>query len=311
MRIRAAILVLLFGVSVAEGGPDLRTIALTFDDAPRGDGALFTGEQRTAALIESLARSGVDGAMFFVTTRNAERHGERGVARLKAYTEAGHSLANHSHSHQWLSRTDVDDYIADLDIATDRLAPLDNVEPFYRYPFLDEGRAIEKRDRLREALAERSLRNGYVTVDTYDWYLDSLVKVASDAGVEVDMDKVGELYVDVIVTSTEFYDSLAQQTLGRSPHHVLLLHENDLAALFVDDLVKRLRERGFRIIPATVAFDDPIAKREPDTLFLGQGRIAALAHESGRPPAELISPTEDEAYLRRRFEQEVAALPAP
>ena len=205
----------------------------------------------------------------------------------------------------------MNDYIADLDIAIDRLAELGGVEPYYRYPFLDEGRAVDKRDRLREALAERDLRNGYVTVDTYDWHLDSLLKIALDAGIEVDMDKVGALYVDVIVSSTEFYDSLAQDTLGRSPHHVLLLHENDLAALFVDDLVKRLREQGFRIIPATVAFDDPIAKREPDTLFLGQGRIAALAHESGRSPAELISPTEDEEYLRRRFQQEVAALPAP
>ena len=296
-------------VPAVGGEPDVRTIALTFDDATRGDGALLTGEQRTATLIESLARSGVDEAIFFVTTRNVERQGESGAARLRAYTEAGHTLANHSHSHQWLSRTNVDDYVADLDIAIDHLSQLGSVEPFYRYPFLDEGRAIDKRDRLREALAERELKNGYVTVDTYDWYLDSLVEVASEAGVEVDMDKLGDLYVDVISRSTEFYDSLAQETLGRSPHHVLLLHENDLAALFVDDLVERLRERGFRIIPATVAYDDPIADREPDTLFLGQGRIAALAHESGRRPPELVSPTEDEQYLRRRFEQEVAPLP--
>ncbi len=309
MKTWVALLLLIVSIPAAVGEPDERTIALTFDDATRGDGAVFSGEQRTAALIESLARSGVDGAMFFVTTRNVERQGKRGAARLRAYTEAGHTLANHSHSHQWLSKTDVQDYVADLDIAIGHLAQLGSVEPFYRYPFLDEGRAVDKRDRLREALAERGLRNGYVTVDTYDWYLDSLVKVAIEAGVDFDLDKVGDLYVDVIVRSTEFYDSIAQDTLGRSPHHVLLLHENDLAALFVGDLVKRLRDRGFRIIPATVAFDDTIADREPDTLFLGQGRIAALAHESGRPAAELVSPTEDEQYLRRRFEQEVAPLP--
>jgi hypothetical protein len=116
--------------------------------------------------------------------------------------------------------------------------------------------------------------------------------------------------VDVITRSTEFYDAMAQETLGRSPHHVLLLHENDLAAMFVGDLVSELRRRGFRIVPATVAFEDPIADREPDTLYLGQGRIAALAHEAGREPASLVSPTEDEVYLRQRFEQEVADLTA-
>ena len=99
MQIRAAVLMLSLCVGAAGAEPKMRTIALTFDDATRGDGAVFTGEQRTAALIDSLARSGVDGAMFFVTTRNVERRGESGAARLRAYTEAGHSLANHSHSH--------------------------------------------------------------------------------------------------------------------------------------------------------------------------------------------------------------------
>ncbi len=310
MRFWTALLALLVFHPAVSEDTDARTIALTFDDATRGDGPVLTGEQRTAELIESMERAGVDGAMFFVTTRNVQRQGDAGVARLRAYTAAGHTLANHSHTHPWLHRTDVDDYVADVDTAIEFLAELEDVEPLYRYPFLDEGRAVDKRDRLREALAERDLANGYVTVDTYDWYIDSLLREAHKADVEVDMDKLRDLYVDVIVRSTEFYDALAQETLGRSPHHVLLLHENDVAALFVDDLVERLREHGFHIIPATVAFDDPIADREPDTLFLGQGRIAALAHEAGRPPAELVSPTEDETYLRHRFEQEVAALPA-
>jgi len=311
-------LILLCGLIAGCGAPNAgserlseRTIALTFDDATRGDGSFFTGEERTARLIEELSRAGVAEAMFFVTTRNVERAGESGPERLHAYTDAGHVLGNHSHSHQWLWRTDTDDYIADLDVAIEALRDYRNVQPYYRFPFLDEGRETEKRDTLREALRQRQLKNGYVTVDTYDWHLVTLAKEARDAGAEFELDDLRDLYVDVITRSTEFYDALAQDLLGRSPHHVLLLHENDLAALFIGDLVAELRRRGFRIIPATEAFRDPIAEREPDTLFLGQGRIAALAHEAGAPPRELVSPTEDENYLRARFEEEVTALPAP
>ena len=311
-------LILLCGLIAGCGAPNAgserlseRTIALTFDDATRGDGSFFTGEERTARLIEELSRAGVAEAMFFVTTRNVERAGESGPERLHAYTDAGHVLGNHSHSHQWLWRTETDDYIADLDIAIEALRAYRNVQPFYRFPFLDEGRETEKRDTLREALRQRQLKNGYVTVDTYDWHLVTLAKEARDAGAEFELDDLRDLYVDVITRSTEFYDALAQDLLGRSPHHVLLLHENDLAALFIGDLVAELRRRGFRIIPATEAFRDPIAEREPDTLFLGQGRVAALAHEAGAPPRELVSPTEDEDYLRARFEEEVTALPAP
>jgi peptidoglycan/xylan/chitin deacetylase (PgdA/CDA1 family) len=308
-RIVLAGIVLLFVAASAQASE--RTIALTFDDATRGDSSIMAGETRTRQLIDALSDADVEQAMFFVTTRNVESLGKSGPARLRAYSNAGHVLGNHSHSHQWLWRTDTDAYIADLDRAISFLADYENVESFYRYPFLDEGRALDKRDSLREALANRGLKNGYVTIDTYDWYLDALAQTAKESGPALDMDKLRNLYVDVIVRSTEFYDAMAQKVLGRSPHHVLLLHENDVAALFIGDLVAELRRRGFRIIPATVAFSDPIAEREPDTLFLNQGRIAALAHEAGWERRELVSPTEDEEYLRERFEAEVAALPAP
>ena len=90
-----------------------------------------------------------------------------------------------------------------------------------------------------------------------------------------------------------------------------MLHENDLAAMFIGDLVAELNKHGFRVITATEAFRDPIADSEPDTVFLGQGRVAALAHEAGLPPGELVSPTEDETYLKRRFEAEVAKRSSP
>jgi peptidoglycan/xylan/chitin deacetylase (PgdA/CDA1 family) len=280
-------------------------IALTFDDATRGPGPFFDGPERTQKLIAALQSADVDEAMFFVTTRNVDRQGESGVARIWAYTNAGHTLGNHSHSHQWLWRTDIDAYVADLDLAEQKLTSFESVQPFYRYPFLDEGRNVEKRDQLRQALAERDLGNGYVTVDTYDWYLEALAKEAKEAGREMDLDELRSLYVDVLVSGTEFYEAMARETLGRSPRHVLLLHENDLAALFVGDLVAELRNRGWTIIPATAAFADPIADLEPDTMFLGQGRIAALAHEAGATPASLVSPEEDEEYLQRRFEKTV------
>jgi len=288
-----------------------RSIALTFDDATMGDGAFFTGADRTARLIDSLSSAGVSEAMFFVTTGNVERQGASGRDRIAAYAGAGHALGNHSHSHLWLNRTPTSEYIADLDLAIERLQQYENLTSYYRFPFLDEGRSPEKRDALRKALSDRGLRNGYVTIDTYDWYIDSLAKEAITAGVEFDMDKLRDLYVDVIISSTEFYDAMADKVLGRSPRHVLLLHENDMAALFIGDLVTELQERGFRIIRANDAFKDPIAAREPNTLFLGQGRISALAHESGLPPSELVSPTENEAYLRSRFESEVVRIPSP
>ena len=272
-------------------------IALTFDDAPRGDGPYFTGAERTTELINTLASVDVHGAMIFVTTKRIDSK-KNDAARLRQYVAAGHPLGNHSHDHPWLRKTEMKDYIADIDMAAAVLAGFDGVEPYFRFPYLDEGRPREKRDMIRKALAERGLKNGYVTVDNYDWYMEALFAEASKAGHPVDMDVLRDTYVELLMYAISFHDEIAKETLGRSPHHVLLLHENDLAALFVDDLVRALRAEGWEIIPALEAFQDPIATIEPDTMFLGQGRVAALAHEQGYSPRQLVSEASDEVYLR-------------
>jgi hypothetical protein len=89
--------------------------------------------------------------------------------------------------------------------------------------------------------------------------------------------------------------------LGRSPNHVLLLHENDLAAMYLGDLVARLRKTGWEIVSPDVAFRDPIARVEPDTLVLGQGRVIALAAAKGyQGPGRRW---EDEQKLQQEFDR--------
>ncbi|MEM1080617.1 MAG: polysaccharide deacetylase family protein [Pseudomonadota bacterium] len=279
-----------------------RLLALSFDDAPRTDGPWYTGAERTRRLIDCLASVGAEGAMFFVTTAFIERFDpER--SRLNAYVQAGHVLANHTHTHPWLRNTSAGDYLADVDYAQNLLSGMQGFVPYFRFPYLDEGRSAAKRDAVRIGLQARGLNHGYVTVDNYDWYMQALVSEAVREGLAIDEARLGEAYVELLIESIEFYDQLAQTHLGRSPRHVLLLHENDLAARYIDDLVLALRDRGWTLIPAVEAYDDPLASRLPDTTFNGQGRVAALAHEQGVPARDLIHPSEDEAWLRQEFER--------
>lgn len=228
-------------------------VALTFDDAPLGDGAFLTGAERTAHLIAALDEVGVEGAMLFVLTENIASTPE-GAERLKAYVDAGFRLANHTHAHPALRKTSVDVYLEGIDEAAAILSAYGGVSPYFRYPYLDEGRTAEVRDAVRTALAARGLKNGYVTVDTYDWYMNALAAEAVSRGHPLDMKALRQAYVEILVSDLEFYDTIALATLGRSPAHVLLLHENDLAALFAGDLVNTLRARGWDVIPAEEAY---------------------------------------------------------
>ena len=301
------LLVLFALVAFAAPAAAQKRIALTFDDVPRRAGAFLTPDERTDRLIAALRRARVPQAAFFVTTGNLERdHGAGGERRITAYVAAGHVIANHSHRHLWATRTSVADYVADLDRAAAWLRGRPGYRPWFRFPFLDEGRDTrERRDALRTALARRGLSSGYVTVDSYDWYLEDLTRAAASAGQEIDRAALRRLYVDAIVGAADFSDRIAADALGRSPAHVLLLHETDLAALFIADAVAALRADGWEIVSADEAYRDPIAAIEPDSMFLGGGRVAGIANAGGRPRAELVPEWNEESYLARLFNERV------
>ena len=276
-------------------------IALTFDDVPKSGSQLMSGSERTDLLIENLKKVGVKQVMLFALTKSIDENSE---SRIYSYIRAGHLIANHSYSHFWTDKVSASEYISDISKAHSILKNYQNFVLFYRHPFLDEGKTKETRDAIRAYLAQSGYSNGYVTVDNYDWYMDTLYQKAVREGKTVDYDKLKTIYIEELWDSIQFYDEIAKEELGRSPKHILLLHENDLAAMFIDDLVKFLEEKGWSIISPLEAYKDPISKVIPDTLFNNQGRIAAIAAQNGRRKSELINENEDEEYLDKLFKEQ-------
>jgi len=297
--IRATLAFLIFAVF---GAAQAREIALTFDDAPRRDSAMMTGPERAQRLIAALKAADVEQVAFFAVPRVLS---DEGKARLLAYARAGHVIANHTANHPNLRKLSADEFLADVADADRTLRTLPNFRTWFRYPYLSKGDTREKRDAVRAGLRAIGYTQGYVTVDDYDWYLDALANKAVEAGKQIDAEDLRDLYVDVVVDCIEFYDAIAVKALGRSPRHVLLLHENDLAANHIGDLVAALRAKGWKIISPVAAYEDLIAQIEPDTLFLGQGRVAAIAHTQGMKPRELVPESEEEELLDKWFAERV------
>jgi len=297
------------GAQPAPPAQPTRRIALTFDDAPRDPGVALTTQERSEKLLQALASRQVTAA-FFVTTQGLARNPD-GHARIMAYARAGHRIANHTHTHPWAHRVPVQDYLAEIDRAEALLDGFPNRRPWFRFPYLDEGRTPERTAALAAGLKERGLINGYVTVDNYDWYLDRRYQQAVSQGRSVDHQALGQLYVDLLLDAARFYDDAAVGALGRSPAHVLLLHENDLAALYVDDLIDALRDQGWQIISPDQAYADPIASMIPTTRFTMQGRVAALAAQRGRSPRTFDLWSSDEARIDLFIDYREVFGPAP
>lgn len=284
-----------------------KRIAFSFDDVPRRAGAFFTPDQRGARLIRALRRAGIRQAGFFVTTGHLlDPDGVGGEARIRNYAAAGHVIGNHTVTHPWLRRTEPAAYLAEIDRADAWLRHMPGYRPWFRFPYLDEGgRDLARRDAIRAGLRERRLANAYVTIDNYDWHLDAIANTARREGRAMDMGALRDLYVETLVRTADFYDRMARDTIGRSPVHVLLLHETDLNALFIADVAAGLRAAGWQIVSMDEAYRDPIAAIEPDTWFLGEGRVAALAQLAGREPRDLVYERTDEDVLTALFNERV------
>lgn len=275
-----------------------REIALTFDDAPTPDSALMSGVERTQKLIAALQQARVPDALFFV---KADYINPQTADRLRQYTNAGFHLASHSFSHQSANQLGVNAYAQDAYKAHLALKPFNNVLNYHRFPYLHYGNSLAEINQLQGLLTELGYKDGYVTIDNFDWYISSLISNAAGEKKTINYDRARDFYVRSLYDSIEFYDAIARKSLNRSPRHVLLLHENDAAALFIGDLVSHLRSKGWKIISPQQAYKDPIAKNFPRVAFHKQGRVAAIANSKGVPESALRHPSESETYIKQVF----------
>ncbi|MBQ1500131.1 MAG: polysaccharide deacetylase family protein [Sphingomonas sp.] len=260
-----------------------KRIALSFDDVPRGRGAFLTPDERTARLVETFRSRHVPQPVFFLNPNRIVHFGDGIDApkRIAAYVAAGGVLANHTNTHPKLSKVAADIFLADIDRAEAYLKTQGKAyRPWLRFPYLDEGGPDKaKRDAVRAGLAARGMMNGYATIDGSDWNMEGQAIAARKAGKAIDMDALRDLYVETHVRSADFGDELARRALGRSPAHVLLLHETDMAGLFLGDLIDALRQDGWEIIGADEAYADPMHRERPDVAWTAGTMIEQLAWE--------------------------------
>ena len=139
-------------------------------------------------------------------------------------------------------------------------------------------------------------KNGHVSVDASDWYIDSRLVKRLKGNPNADISGLRKYYVDHLLNRAAFYDSIASQLTNRKINHVLLLHHNLAAALFLDDLIQHFKDNGWEVIDADKAYQDNIYSEVPKNIPAGESLIWALAKQSGKFEKVLRYPAEDGEY---------------
>lgn len=279
-----------------------KQIALSFDDSPNLRNGYLTSDERSAMLLNSLAEHSVEQVAFFSVSYTLN---QQSSSRLRAYSNAGHIIANHTHSHPNADETELQGYIQEIATAHQALKDFPTFKKWFRFPYLSEGADVAKRDGIRQYLHSEGYFNGYVTINTFEWYIESLFLDAIKQGKTVNLKKLEDFFVDTMIEGIEHYDTLSQQVLSRSPKHVLLLHETDVTALFTGALITKLRTNGWEIINIEDAYKDPIADYKfIQSLPFNPGRVGEIAMDR-KTGVSFHHKTLQQDYLKSEFEKRV------
>ncbi len=276
------------------------TISFTFDDGSMGDFGTYKFEDWNEMILRTLDSADVK-AIFFVKT--AGKDTPRGRQLLRSWDEHGHGIANHTQSHPNFNRPEISaaDFERELLRADALIAGYANYTKFFRFPYLKEGNSPEKVDSIRSILAEHGYRNGYVTIDASDWYIDGRLRDRLAQDPQADLTGFRDFYLEHLFDRALYYERLAFEMTGRHVKHTILLHHNLAAALFLDDLIALFEARGWAIASASEAYRDPMFRLSPK--HAGESLIWALAKDSDEYEGELRYPAEDGSYEAARMDE--------
>ncbi len=277
-------------------------VAITMDDFNWNKSLRLNPDQRNEAILGALASRKLKAALF-VAGKFADN--EKGKALLRAWNNAGHIIGNHSYSHSGLDWDKVTAQAFNADILKGEtvIRGFPKFQKTFRFPFLKEGDTKEERDTVRTFLKQHGYRNGHVTIDASDWAVDVRLTARLTKDPAADITPYRDFYLEHMWQRATYYNDLAHKVLHRSVKHTVLIHYNLLNALFLKDLLDMFTRKGWELIDASEAFQDPVFSASPNIVPAGESLIWALAKETGKFEKLLRYPAEDAEYEKPRMDQ--------
>ena len=263
-------------------------MAITIDDLPTtsvlGD-EIGRAEKTTRDLLAAITRAKVP-AIGLVNERKLQPGGKldsRRVALLQQWLDAGLELGNHTYSHPDLHNTELkafQDEVLRGEVVTKRLLAAKGQKPrYFRHPFLHTGRSLEVRDGLVAFLKQHGYTVAPVTVDNYDYVFAAAHDRSHSGNTEGTQgseltEKVKAAYLDYMEAVVAYYEQQSVAIVGREMAQTLLLHANALNAATIEQLVERLRKRGYTFVSLEEAMKDPAYELKDE--YIGQAGMTWL-----------------------------------
>jgi peptidoglycan/xylan/chitin deacetylase (PgdA/CDA1 family) len=279
---------------------DKSSVCFTFDDGNPKAILEYDNEVWNRIILDQLAERDLQ-AVLFVCGRNLDNEVGRKV--LVSWDNAGHIIANHTYSHFNYNnpKNDFEKFRDDILRCDSLINSYKNFQKYFRAPMLKSGNTKEKRDSLNSFLQRMDYKNGYVTIDNSDWFINSRMIKYLEENPGASIEKYKKYYIEHLIDRAKYHDDISYKLLGRRVKHTMLLHHNLTSALFLNDLMEAFENEGWELIDADEAFTDPIFEMIPDIVPAGESIIWGIARESGKFDDVIRYPAEDSPYEEEKM----------
>ena len=197
---------------------------------------------------------------------------------LKMWRDAGFLLGNHTYSHLHLDKLSLKKYEKEIEGNEHILKALAGGSDwhYFRYPFLEEGGTLEKRNGVRKLLFDRGYKIAQVTMDFDDWAWDEPYARCKNKQDENSVQWLKETYLANALEKLKQSDQLGKVLFKRQIPQILLMHIGGMDAYALEDLINLYLNNDVEFITLSEAMKDPIFAIDPQstkdegTSFLGQ-----------------------------------------
>lgn len=252
-------------LSAADANKISREVAFTIDDLPLNSKMhpdVASRKKATIQLLNILTTYKIP-AIGFVNEKKLYKNNriDQGkVGILNLWIQAGLELGNHTFSHPDLHKTSLEDFKKDVikGEAITRILLENNGKSlqFFRHPFLHTGLCLEIKKNLEAFLQHRGYRIAPVSIDNSEWIFASAYEKALMKKDSRLIKRIVQAYIDYMDAVFAYYEDQSRRLLGYEIKQILLLHANLLNAHHLDQLVKKIRARGYTFISLTRAITD-------------------------------------------------------
>lgn len=243
--------------------PERKQIAITFDDAPVMRFYSHPSQWHRQLIVDSLTtvlrRYHAPATIFVVGSLLENPEGEE---LLVQWLQGGVDLANHSMNHTSFNDLTYREGVDEIVLAQEVLAPFAEAHcktiKYFRFPFLEEGTALDRKQAWLRYLDASGLAPGRVSIGNDDWDYDiaySEAELAEDWELRY---QIGQEYMQHMRESFAYWESVSEELFGRNVKHVLLLHANRINRDYLGLILWELQADGYEFISLNEAYQDPL-----------------------------------------------------